>query len=58
MKFRIKKDNDGLYFAEYKKLFFWYYVSNSASFNIIKTKEACKKFKTKGKDEVVENFEL
>ena len=56
MKFRIKKDNDGLYFAEYKELFGWYYVSGSASFDITKTREACKKFEPK--DKVVEKFEL
>lgn len=56
MKFRIKKDKDGLYFAEYKKLFYWYYVSGSASFNITKTREVCRKFKIK--DKIIESFEL
>ena len=58
MKFRIKKEYDGLYFAEYKGLFGWWYVSDSASFDIRKTREACKKFGTKKKDDVIENFEL
>lgn len=58
MKFRIKKENDGLYFAEYKALLFWWYVSNSCSFNIAETKEACRRFKDFGENELIEVFKL
>ena len=59
MKFRIKQDNDGLYFAEYKNFFFfWAYVPGSVSWHIEKTKKACEQFKTKGKDTIIQNFEL
>jgi hypothetical protein len=56
MKFRIKKDKDEMYFAQYKGWLFWGYVPSSYSFNIKKTREACEKFKDK--DKVIETFEL
>ena len=54
MKFRIKKEN-GIYFAEYKKWFFWWFVSDSVSYDINKTRDACKKFET---TKIIERFEL
>jgi hypothetical protein len=59
MKFRIKKE-DGLYFAEYKEIFYWYYVSGSISRDIEKTRKACRRFKDERfeKKKIVENFEL
>ena len=58
MKFRIKKE-DGLYFAEYKNKFCWWFVSDSVSKDIEKTREACKQFiKTFEKNKIVERFEL
>lgn len=56
MKFRIIKENDGLYFAEYKFLLFWYYVEGSSSFHIEETRRACRRFKSN--DKVVESFKL
>lgn len=58
MKFRIKKE-DGLYFAEYKQGFFWWFISGSVSKEIERTREACKQFvKTYEKTKIVEKFEL
>ena len=58
MKFRIKKEDDGLYFAEYKVLLFWYYVNNSSSFYIEETRKACRRFKVFGENELIEVFKL
>ena len=54
MKFRIKKE-DGLYFAEYKTLFVWWFVSGSVSKDIEKTREACRNFK---RVRIIESFKL
>lgn len=54
MKFRIKKE-DGMYYAEYKRIFWWHFVSDSASRNIENTREACRKFE---KPRIVEVFRL
>jgi len=54
MKFRIKKE-DGLYFAEYKWMFSWWFVSGSVSRNIEKTRESCRRFE---KTKVIEKFKL
>ena len=56
MKFRIKVDGDGMYFAEYKKLLFWHYIPGSMSFYMDKAKEKCENFKKK--DKVIKSFEL
>ena len=58
MKFRIKKDSDGWYFAEYKRLLCWHFVYDSYSQNIEKTKKVCKEFKNQKEDELIEEFEL
>ncbi len=58
MRFRIKKE-DGLYLAEYKDRFLWWFVSGSVSKDIDKTREACKQFvKTYERTRVVEKFKL
>ena len=58
MKFRIKKE-DGLYCAEYKKHFCWWYVSGSWSRSIEGAREACKQFKSyKAHKKVIETFVL
>lgn len=58
MKFRIKKE-DGLYCAEYKKYFCWWYVSGSWSSSIERTREACKQFKShKMHNKIIETFVL
>ena len=44
MKFRIIKESDGFYIAEYKEIFLWWYVDGSASRNIEKTRDACRQF--------------
>ena len=54
MKFRIKKE-DGLYFAEYKRFFFWWYIPGSVSRNIETARDACKNFE---RPKVVETFSL
>ena len=54
MKFRIKKE-DGLYFAEYKWMFSWWFVSGSVSRNIEITKAACGVFE---RPKIVEKFKL
>lgn len=54
MKFRIKKE-DGLYFAEYKQMFFWWFVSGSVSRNIETTRKACKEFE---RPKIVERFKV
>ena len=54
MKFRIKKE-DGLYFAEYKQGFFWWFLSGSVSKNIERTRKACEQFE---KPKIVEKFKL
>lgn len=54
MKFRIKKE-DGLYLAEYKMFFSWWFVPNSVSRDIKKTREACMNFE---KPKIVEVFKL
>ena len=56
MKFRIKVDRDGMYFAEYKKLLFWHYVPGSMSSYIDKAEETCKNFNKK--DMVIKSFKL
>ena len=58
MRFRIKKE-DGLYLAEYKDRFLWWFVSGSVSKDIDKTREVCKQFvKTYQRTRVVEKFKL
>ena len=58
MKFRITKE-DGLYSAEYRSGFLWWYVSNSVSRDIEETRKACKLFmESRGKPNVVESFKL
>ena len=58
MKFRIKKE-DGLYLAEYKDKFLWWFVTDSVSKDIEKTKAACEKFvKTFERTKIVEKFKL
>lgn len=58
MKFRIKKE-DGLYLAEYKRGFSWWFVVGSVSRDIEKTREACEQFiKTFDKPKIIEKFEL
>lgn len=59
MKFRIRKE-DGLYCAEYKKGFFWWYVKGSWSEDIEKTRKACEEYKdmVSENNKVVEVFEL
>ena len=54
MKFRIRKE-DGLYLAEYKWMFSWWFISDSISKNIEKTREACRQFE---KPKIVEKFKL
>lgn len=63
MKFRIIKESDGFYIAEYKEIFLWWYVDGSASRDIEETRDTCrqfyKKFFEKEEDGViVESFEL
>lgn len=54
MKFRIKKE-DGVYLAEYQRWFLWWFVSGSVSYDINKTREACKKFEP---SKIIEKFKL
>ena len=54
MKFRIRKE-DGLYCAEYKWLFLWWFISGSWSADIEKTREACRQFE---KPKIIEKFKL
>ena len=54
MKFRIKKEN-GLYLAEHKWMFMWWYIAGSISKDIEETREACRRFE---RSKVVESFEL
>lgn len=55
--FRIKKE-DGVYLAEYKKGFLWWFVSGSVSKDIEKTREACKQFAKTYGIKIVEKFKL
>ena len=59
MKFRIKKE-DGFYIAEYWCIWLlsWFFVSDSVSKDIEKTREACMKFKQKEDPDIVETFKL
>ena len=58
MKFRIRKE-DGLYCAEYKNGFFWWYVKGSWSRNIEDARKACEEYKEKYENnKIVEVFEL
>lgn len=54
MKVRIKKE-DGLYFAEYKWMFSWWFISGSVSRDIEKTREACRQFEL---PKIVERFKI
>lgn len=58
MKFRIKKDEDNLYYAERKIIFFWWYVRGSYSLDIEETKAICVDFSQYHKrHNIVEKFE-
>lgn len=54
MKFRIKKE-DGIYFAEYRWFFSWWFVSGSVSRNIEITRKACMEFE---RPKIVERFKV
>ena len=59
MKFRIRKE-DGLYCAEYKSGFSWWYVKGSWSRTIEEARKACEEYKnmTSENNKIVEVFEL
>ena len=56
MKFRIKVDGDGMFYAEYKRFLFWHYIPGSMSFYMDKAKKSCENFKKKNM--VIKSFKL